>query len=167
MIHRAIGLTHSVFPNGKSQGALGAGMVTASLIAQASLKRLNGVLTPDKADVSLDGNPIPHGEFLLLIASTLSRLFLRMDPFWGRGPKPVRFTCLASGSSRTWAAAPGILRGRPRPFVKADKAYTSENVDLAELRIDCGYTVDGEVVDPRPDEIVRISGDRRIRFVRA
>jgi len=167
MIHRAIGLTHEVFPNGKSQGALGAGLVTASLIAQASLKRLNGVLTPDKADISLDDDPIPQGEFLLLIASSLSRLFLRIDPFWGRGPKPVRFTSIASGSPRTWAAAPGILRGRPRPFVKAHDAYTSENVDMAELRIDCGYTVDGEVVDPRPDEIVRISGDRRIRFVRA
>jgi hypothetical protein len=167
MIHRAIALTHQLFPTGKSQGAMGAGLVTAGLIARASVNRLDGVLTPDKAQISLDGNWVEGGEFRLIIASSLERLFLRINPFWGRAPRAVRFTAIASGSHRTIAAAPGILRGKPRPFVSPETGYTSQNVETAELRLDAGFTVDGEVVPPRSDEVVRITGDRRVTFVRA
>jgi hypothetical protein len=51
--------------------------------------------------------------------------------------------------------------------VRPAAGYTSRNVEVAELRIDAGFTVDGETIQPRSGEIVRISGDRRIRFVRA
>jgi diacylglycerol kinase (ATP) len=167
MIHRAIALTHQIFPTGKSQGALGAGLVTAGLIARAGFNRLDGVLTPDKAQISLDGRWVDSGEFSLIIASSLRRLFLRINPFWGRESGPVRFTAMASDSQRTTAAAPGILLGKPMSFVTRENGYTSQNVETAELRLDAGFTVDGEVVSPRSDEVVRITGDRRITFVRA
>ena len=79
----------------------------------------------------------------------------------------MRSALLASGCERTAVAAPGILRGKPRPFVGPATGYTSRNVKVAELRLDAGFTVDGETIQPRSGEIVRISGDRRIRFVRA
>lgn len=167
MIHRAIDLTHSLFPNGKSRGSLGAGMVTAGLIMRAIAGRLDGVLTPDKAQIMLDGEFIDGGEFTLLIASSLQRLFLKIDPFWGGEKAPVRFTALASGSKRVAMAAPGILCGKAPAFVKSEPGYTSRNAKEVELRLDAGFTVDGEIVPPRSGEIVRITGDRRIRFVRA
>jgi hypothetical protein len=74
---------------------------------------------------------------------------------------------VASGAPRLAAAASGILRGRPSAFVKSDDAFTSRNVGTAQLRIDSGYTVDGEYIKPRSDEIVRITGDQRVSFVRA
>jgi hypothetical protein len=167
MIHRAIDLTHSIFPNGRSQGSFGAGIVTAGLILRAIAKRRDGVLLPDKAQILLDGELIDGGEFMLIIASSLQRLFLKINPFWGREKAPVRFTALTSGCERTGFAAPGILRGKPPAFVTPDAGYTSRNVEEAELRLDAGFTVDGEIIPPRSGEIVRISGDRRIRFVRA
>lgn len=167
MIHRAIALTHDLFPPGRSQGVLGAGLVTAGLILRASANRLDGVLTPDKAQIALDGELIDRGEFTLIIASTLQRLFLRIDPFWGCEDAPVRFTAIASPADRTLRAAPGILRGRPPAHVKPEGGYTGKNVETAELRLACGFTVDGEVVPPRGDEIVRISGDERVTFLRA
>ncbi len=167
MIHRAIDLTHSLFPHGKSQGSFGAGIVTAGLILRAIARRRDGVLTPDKAQIMLDGELVEGGEFTLIIASSLRRLFLKINPFWGREEAPVRFTAMASGCKRTAVAALGILRGKPRPFVRPDAGYTSRNVEVAELRIDAGFTVDGETIQPRSGEIVRISGDRRVRFVRA
>ena len=167
MIHRAIDLTHSMFPHGRSQGSFGAGIVTAGLILRAIARRRGGVLTPDKAQIMLDGELVEGGEFTLIIASSLRRLFLRINPFWGREKAPVRFTAMASGCERTAMAAPGILRGKPRPFVRPAAGYTSRNVEVAELRIDAGFTVDGETIQPRSGEIVRISGDRRVRFVRA
>jgi len=167
MIHRAIDLTHSIFPRGKSQGSLGAGLVTAGLLLRSIANRRDGILTPDKAQIMLDGESAGSGEFTLIIASSLQRLFLGMNPFWGIEKAPVRFTALASGCERVAAAAPGILRGKPRTFVRSAAGYTSRNVEVAELRLDAGFTVDGETIQPRSGEIVRISGDRRIRFVRA
>lgn len=167
MIHRAIALTHQIFPRGRSQGSFGAGIVTAGLILRAIANRHDGVLTPDKAQIMLDGELIDGGEFTLVIASSLQRLFLKINPFWGRGKAPVRFTALASGCERTAFAAPGILRGKPPSFVTPAAGYTSRNAEDVELRIDAGFTVDGETTPPRSGEIVRITGDRRIRFVRA
>jgi len=167
MIHRAIDLTHSLFPSGRSQGSLGAGMVTAGLLVRAILGRLDGVLMPDKAQVLLDGEHMDGGEFTLLIASSLQRLFLKANPFWGQEKAPVRFTSVASGSDHIALAAPGILCGKPPAFVKSEPGYTSRNAKEVELRLDAGFTVDGEIIPPRSGEIVRITGDRRIRFVRA
>ena len=167
LIHRAIDLTHQIFPKGRSQGSFGAGLVTLGLLLRAIAKRRDGVLIPDKAQIRLDGELIEGGEFTLIIASSLQRLFLKINPFWGDEKAPVRFTSMASSSKRTALAAAGILRGKPPAFVKPETGYTSRNVEEVELRIDAGFTVDGETVQPRSGEIVRISGDRRIRFVRA
>ena len=167
MIHRAIALTHGLFPTGRSQGALGAGLVTAGLILRKGANKLDGVLTPDKALISLDGEFIDSGEFTLIIASSLQRLFCRMNPFWGSERAPVRFTAVASGSDRTLLAAAGILRGKPSAFVTPQTGYSSRNINTAELQIHCGFTVDGEVIEPGDEEVVRIGSDERITFVRA
>jgi hypothetical protein len=79
----------------------------------------------------------------------------------------VRFTCVASGAQRFPQSALGILRGRPKPFVNPESGYTSRNLNRAELRFDCGFTIDGEIFAPRPDETVTLTGDRRVTFVRA
>jgi hypothetical protein len=167
MIQRAVELTHRVFPPGKAQGVLGAGVVTGSLLMRASMRDRNGVLTPDKIQILLDGEMVPHGEFYLVIASSLDRLFLRMNPFWGEGSGGVRFTTIASNAYRARAAFPGILRGKPKAFVTRDNGYTSERAECAQLRLDCGFTVDGEVFEPVPDEVVSITADRRVAFVRS
>ena len=167
MIQRAIGLTHRLFPNGRSQGVFGASMVTGSLIARALARQNDGIITPDKAQVFLDGRLVPHGEFLLIIAASLQRLFARMNPYWGDGPGRVRFTSIATSAERKAASAPGILRGRPRSFVTPQAGYTSENAEKVELRFDCGYTIDGELFEPHADEYITLTADRRVRFVRA
>jgi hypothetical protein len=167
MIHRAIELTHRLFPPGRTQGVFGAGIVTGGLILRASMQDRNGVLTPDKIQIMLDGEMVPEGEFYLVIGSSLQRLFLRMNPFWGTGPGGVRFTSLASGAHRVRSAVPGILRGKPKSFVKPENGFTSRNAERAELRLDCGFTVDGEFFEPISDEVVTITADRRVAFVRA
>jgi hypothetical protein len=166
MIPRAIELVHRTFPPGRSQGVLGAGVVTGSLIGKALMRSKQGVIMPDKAQILLDGALVRDGEFYMVIASSLRRLFLRMNPYWGREPGGVRFTAIASDARYTKSAAVGVLRGRPRPWVTPENGYHSRNVDRAELRIDCGFTVDGEIFAPEPDEIVTLSADHRVTFVR-
>ena len=126
MIHRAIALTHRLFPKGRNHGVLGPGLVTASLIGKTMLRPRSGVLAPDKVQMLLDGESVPQGEFRLVIASSLNRLFLRMNPFWGQGPGPVRFTCAASGAQnfakavgRNRCAAAPSRSSRPKPAIRA------------------------------------------------
>jgi len=167
MLHRAIELTHRLFPSGRSQGVFGAGVVTGGLLLRASLSHRKGVLKPDKIQILLDGEMVPHGEFYLVMASTLDNLFLRMNPFWGSGPGHVRFTSLATNAERVWAAIPGILRGKVKDWATPERGYTSVNAARSELHLNCGFTVDGEIFEPVNDEMVSITADRRISFVRA
>jgi hypothetical protein len=167
MISRAIDLTHRIFPTGRSQGVFGASIVTASLIAKTLTRPTQGILTPDKIQILIDGRPVPEGEFYLAIASSLKRLILGINPFWGREPGDVRFTALASRVRRLGRAVPGILRGKPGARVSAENGYTSANADRVELRLDCGFTVDGEIFPCQADERVTITADRRVTFVRA
>jgi hypothetical protein len=166
IVYRGIELVHRLFPEGK-QGVFGATLVTASLLGRSALGDHQGILTPNKVQMLLDGEPVPHGEFTLVISTTLGRLFANMRPFWGTGPGGVRFTAMASGSYRMGAAFPGMLRGKPASFVTPENGYTSRNLKCAELRIDCGFTVDGELVSGETGRVVTITADDCVRFLRA
>lgn len=165
LIPRAIELTHSLFPHGRAQGVFGSGVVIGTLITRAAFNATGGILTPDRIMIRLDDQPVKQEEFHLVIATTLNRFFLKIRPFWGQEPAPVRVTAIAAGVSRSLTAAMRILRGL-RPRVAPDAGYTSRNVHHAELRLDCGVTLDGEIFAPQPGRIVHIAADRRIRFVR-
>ena len=167
MIRRAIGLTLDLFPEGRSQGGFGAGLVTMALVAKAAFRPRQGVLAPDKIQIRLDGESVPAGEFYLSIATTLNRLFWGIDPFWGPGSGPVRFTCMASNARRILTTAPGILCGRAPRSATPEHGYTSRRVERAHLLFDNGFTIDGEIFAGHPDEVVTLAGDRRLTFLRA
>jgi choline kinase len=168
LIHRAIELVHRVFPQGRSQGVFGATVVTGALLGKRAMARdAGGILEPDKLQILLDDVALPQGEFTLAIASPLQRLFARMRPFWGEGPGAVRFTAIEAGARSLWRAAPGILAGRPGPAASEANGYTSRNTRCARMRLDCGFTVDGELIAPEPGRVVSITAADRIRFVRA
>jgi hypothetical protein len=165
VVHRGVELVHRVFPPGRSQGTFGAGVVTALLVARAALRSAHGLLAPDRIEASLEGEPLAPRSFLLMMATTLGRLFLGIRPFWGTGAGPVRVTAIAAGAERLWASAVGIFRGSPPAHVTPDAGYTSRNVHRAELRLDCGLTIDGELFPPQRGRVVRIDADRRVRFI--
>jgi hypothetical protein len=73
-----------------------------------------------------------------------------MRPFWGEGDGGVPFTAIESGAKDLWKAVPGILAGRPGTHVHERNGYTSRNLDRALIGANCGFTVDGELVNPKP-----------------
>jgi diacylglycerol kinase (ATP) len=166
LIYRAIRLVHRSFAPGQ-QGVFGAGLVTGALVGKVLFRPSSGILTPDKCQVRVDGRDLVDAELYLLIASTLERLFLRINPFWGREPGGVRLTALASRAQWMALAAPGILAGRPPRWLSRERGYASERAERAELRISCGFTIDGELFDPEPEEQIELCADRRITFLRA
>jgi diacylglycerol kinase family enzyme len=168
VIHRAVDLIHRAFPPGKrTRGAVGAGVLTGILVARAAMRSASGILLPDRIDMRLDGERVSAEAFQLAIATTLGRLFLKINPFWGEGPGAVRLTAVAVTAERKWRSAIGILRGRPPAFVGPARGYTSRNVHRAELRLDCGLCIDGELFAPKRDRLVRLEADERIHFLRA
>jgi hypothetical protein len=168
MIYKAIELNHRLFKqNARSQGVIGATMITGGLLARAFVGQTDGILEANKVQMMLDGDPVASGEYRMIIASTLNRLFAGMRPFWGQGAGGVRITGITSTAQRLPSAAPGILRGKPRPFVSEETGYMSRNVKCAEMRFDCGFTVDGELVRPEPGLSVKLTADDRVQFVRA
>jgi hypothetical protein len=171
LIKRAIELNHRLFDQEGQrtivEGVPGATLVTAGLLGRLVTGDRTGILEPDKVQILLDGQLVEQGEFNLIIASTLSRLFARMRPFWGQGPGGVRFTSLAAPCERFGAAAIGILRGKPASWVTPEAGYTSRNVERAELRMNCGFTVDGELWQPDSDRSIALTAERVVHFVRA
>lgn len=166
LIYRAIRVVHRVFPPGR-QGVFGAGIVTGALVGKTLFRPTSGILTPDKCQVRGDGRDLVDAELYLLISSTLDRLFLRMNPFWGTGPGGLRLTALSSDAQWMPLAAPGILSGRGPRWLTPERGYVSARLDRAELRISCGFTIDGELFAPESEEQIEISADRRITFLRA
>lgn len=167
LLQRAIRLTHRIFPSGRSHGVLGPGIVTGTLLTRMFSRPTDGIATPDKAEIQIDGKPVDAAEFYLTMATSLDRLFLKMNPFWGAGDGGVRFTSISSQVERFARATPQLLRGKPPAFATPERGYTSANAECVELRFGCGFTVDGEIFAPEPDEIVTVEADRRIQFVRA
>ncbi len=166
-ITRGIELVQAHFPTGRAQGVLGSGLVTGGLLARQALQRgAGGMLAPEKIQMLVDGFPVERGASLLAMATTLDRLFLRMRPFWGREPGPVRFTAIAEKPRRLAACLPGILRGRPGPEVSEEAGYLSRNGRRVSLLLDGAITVDGELLAPRPGRIVFLTADETIRFLR-
>jgi hypothetical protein len=167
VVHRGIELVHRMIPR-KRQGVFGASLVTGTLLARmAFLGESHGVLTPDKVGIMVDRSLVERGESTLVMASSLEHLFMRMQPFWGTGPGPVRFTSIASDASDFGRALPGILAGRPTKLMTERNGYTSRNAQRVDVRMDCGFTVDGELIGPSPDRIVSITANDVVRFIRA
>jgi hypothetical protein len=165
-IHRAIALTHRMFPPGRAQGVFGSGIVTAILLGRLLRGSEQDVLAPDVMDIRIDGREVAAHSFTLVIATTLDRLFLGLRPFWGSENAPIHFTSVAKGAFGVGPAF-NIARGRkPRHAVDGDGTYVSHNINSAELVVDCGLTIDGEMYAPQSGRTVRLAADDRIRFVR-
>jgi len=162
ILYDAIRSTHDRFPEGPAQGLLGAAVTTSALIGRGMLGRYGGVLSPQKMQVALDGVPLEPREYLIAMATTLDRLFLRIRPFWGQESGPVRFTTIAPGVGGLKNVV-RVLSGQA-PTVD-NPGFVSRNVDSVALHLDGGTTVDGELYEPEPARIVRLSAEDRVRFV--
>jgi hypothetical protein len=167
MLYRAIHATHRAFPEGKAQGVFGAAIVTGTLVTRAATGDRAGILDADKMQIALDETPLAPDGFILAMATTLERLFLRMRPFWGVEAAPIHITTIAAGARVRASTVAGILRGRPPSHATPEAGFTSRNVHKVALRLDCGTTLDGELFGPESGRLVSLSSADRVRFVRA
>jgi len=124
-------------------------------------------VTPVPMVVALDGCPPERLNCLVVFASTLERLFLRLRPFWGTEEGPVHFTALSAKPTHLLLALPSLLLGRRGRYGTRENGYLSHNVRDVRLSFDGGYTLDGELYRPDPQHgPIRIRHGGQVSFLR-
>jgi hypothetical protein len=104
------------------------------------------------------------GPRYLVIATTLNRLALGLNPFWGGGTGPLRYTDIAAPPRGLAAAIIPVLRGRPRRWM-IEAGYRSGVTAALSLRLTARLTLDGEPFRPGPDGEVRITAADSVTFL--
>jgi len=92
-----------------------------------------------------DEAPLPGQDGLVLLVSSLDRLFLGIDPFWGAGSGAVRLTLIRKDPERFLRNLPALLRGRPTRRAGEAQGYLSRNASRVALSLDGAINLDGEI----------------------
>lgn len=103
---------------------------------------------------------------LILVASTLGRLFLGIRPFWAQGDGPIGLTAIRGGAARFGRSILSVLRGRPNRHVTADNGYESFRGARIELCFEGALNLDGELIETGGSETpLALSAEGPLRFL--
>jgi diacylglycerol kinase (ATP) len=111
--------------------------------------------------------PGPAEDMLILLVSSLERLFLGMRPYWGEEDAPLHVSMIRAGAPRLLRSLPALLCGKPGPHTGLAAGYQSRNVARIGLTLDGPYTLDGEMYRAsRAAGPVTISAGGTVTFIR-
>ncbi len=100
--------------------------------------------TPLRIELDSETNQQTRQVVLLLI-STLDRLFLGLRPYWGSENAPLHCTWVQKPTRRVLRAFPSLVRGKSNVHVTTENGYFSHNAREIRLWIDGTFTLDGEM----------------------
>ena len=166
-----------------------AGVVQGTLLSRRSVDRigmrdsagpLTGLLSlagpmllgrnpvrPVAARVVLDGETLPAARYLALAATTMHRLSLGIDPFWGTGPGAIKVTLVREHPRRLARVLWPALHGRRHPDLTPENGYISRNVDALEVEIAERVVLDGEFYQAEPGAPLSVTAGPALTFVSA
>ncbi len=147
-------------------GEWGAGLILLKFLfalATGSRKGLN----PISARVATGEKPSTEEEYLVLLVTTLHRLFLGMKPFWGNNLAPLRYTSLRVPYRHLWRVLPAVLRGKSHSLATTHHGYRSENISEIRMSFESGFVLDGELyASSKPQEPLILDSPGELSFVR-
>jgi diacylglycerol kinase (ATP) len=129
------------------RGETGAGVAMARFLLAVVLKN-RSVVSPVPITIGLNQNEPQQQRYLLVLITTLQRLFLGLRPFWGSQPKPLHYTAVDDCHRHFLRALPSAMRGHKSRHLTPANGYVSHNIDEAQLTLDCGFNLDGELYKP-------------------
>lgn len=103
-------------------------------------------------------------DLCLFLVSTLSKLNVRLSPFWGTGEGDLKFTTIDYPGRRLWRGLIPAARGRPRKWFAA-QGYHSFNKQSVKMKLGGTLVFDGEFFEPDPEVPVTLSAQHHIDFV--
>ena len=106
-------------------------------------------------------------QVVLLLISSLERLFLGLRPYWGVENAPLHCTWVQRPTRKVFRAFPSVLRGRPNRHAGQENGYFSHNAREIRLWIDGAFTLDGEIYHASTEHgPVTVSNGGDIEFIR-
>ncbi len=126
------------------RGELGAGVALARFLWAVLLKDRK-VVSSVPITIGLNQNKGQKQKYLLVLITTLQRLFLGLRPFWGSQPKPLHYTAVTSHPRHILQVLPSAMRGHQSRRAKPTNGYVSYNIDEAHLTLDSGFNLDGQL----------------------
>jgi len=129
------------------RGELAAGIALARFLLAVFL-RDRKVISAVPITTRLNQDVPEHKEYLLVLITTLQRLFLGLRPYWGSETKPLHYTAVGARPRHFTRLLPSLIRGYQSEHVRPANGYISHNVDEVQLTLDCGFNLDGELYTP-------------------
>ncbi len=147
-------------------GEWGAGLILIKFLLALATGSRKG-LRPIPVGIMAGNSTYPEKDYLVILVTTLNRLFLGMKPFWGKGPGPLHFTSLQVPYRYLWRVLPAAIRGQFHKLATRDHGYLSENLSEIQFRLNSGFVLDGEVYSPNhPENPVILDSPGELSFVR-
>jgi hypothetical protein len=109
----------------------------------------------------MDDNPPQQFDSLVVLISTLERLFLGLYPYWGSEAGPLHYTAVRVRPRYLLRALPSILRGRSGAHGTPENGFYSHNAYEIKLNFTSGFTLDGQLYTPENQQeptVVRYGG---------
>jgi diacylglycerol kinase (ATP) len=129
------------------RGELGAGVALVRFLLAVFL-RDRKVVSASPITTRLNQDPPERKEYLLVLITTLQRLFLGLRPYWGSEQKPLHYTAVGDRPRHFMRVLPSLMRGHQSNHVRPANGYISHNVDEVRLTLDSGFNLDGELHTP-------------------
>jgi diacylglycerol kinase family enzyme len=146
---------------------LGPGVVTLRTIwGMARKEPYFSEPTPIRIELDAAADP-RNRQVVLLLISSLERLFLGIRPYWGVENAPLHCTWVQRPTRRVLRAFHSVLRGRPNRHAGQENGYFSHNARQVRLWIDGAFTLDGEIYHASTSHgPVTVSKGADIEFIR-
>lgn len=100
----------------------------------------------------------------MALMTTLRRLVLGVNPFWGEGDGPLAVTTIGFPAERLLGAAPSVLRGRSQPWFEA-AGYQSWRTSALEAEFEGMLVFDGEFFNVAAGDLVSIQTAHEAEFL--
>jgi diacylglycerol kinase (ATP) len=142
------------------RGEIGPGLTILRFLWSA-VRRRSDFISPVPVAIALDDSPPQQFDSLLVLVSTLERLFFGFYPYWGDESGPLHYTAVRAQPRCLLRALPSILRGRMGPHGTTANGFFSHNAHEIKLSLDSGFTLDGQLYIPetrREPTVVRYGG---------
>jgi len=159
-IYQGIQYFHRKLNSKGLKGEVGPGLAILRFLWSA-IRRDSNFISPVPVSVAMDNHPPQHFDSLVVLVSTLERLFLGLYPYWGKESGPLHYAAVRMHPRHLLRALPSILRGRCGTHGTPENGFYSHNAHEIKLNLVGGFTLDGQLYTSENQEaptVVRCGG---------
>jgi hypothetical protein len=125
-------------------GALAPSLTLARFVLGV-VRRDRRYATATPLTIALDQMVPIRNDFILVMVSTVERLFLGLRPYWGSEPGCLHFTAILDRAQHLMRVLPSMARGWRCRLRTTENGYFSHNANEVRLKLNSGFMLDGEL----------------------